>query len=67
MKGDPAAFREIVAKYPGKCFVCQEPLAVGETVHWRPKTKALKHTYCQEARDIPTPAKPDHGTFGQPF
>jgi len=62
-----SAYKLITAKYTGICGVCQEPIKAGEPMHWKPKTKRVKHPHCGEPIAIPKPAEPDHGTFGQPL
>lgn len=64
MPKDANAYRLLVSRYRGSCSVCGEPTEIGESIHWRPGTKEVKHLHCGEPIDVPIPAKPDPGSMG---
>lgn len=38
----------IAARYPGRCYLCDEPIAIGDSVAWRAGTSAV-HASCHRA------------------
>jgi len=56
---DPAssAARTIVAKFAGKCPLCQGGIEAGQQVRWEPGRKAV-HIMCQKPAAAPAPVAP---------